>query len=436
MSEHTSAGTTATAEDPSPETIAPRSPKGYVPTAALAGFGLYTALLTPIFGGLSVKIQDMVGLADAPALLGIVTGAGAVVSSVVQPIAGRLSDRSTSRFGMRRPFILFGAIGVFFALIGVALASNFVTLLLAWCLTQAAANFALAANHTTLADQVPEARRGGVSGIIGATTPAAILGGALVLAVAPNDFLRFVLPAAFGLLTSIIFVIVLKDRVRTEPPTTPLGIKQIFGSFLFDPRKAPDFGWAWLSKALILLGYGGVSTYLTLFLGSSFGMDTDEQLQFNAIAQVVGIATLVVFSVVGGYLSDKLGRRKPFVLASGLVIAAGVLLSAASPSFGGGGLAVLLVAQAVIGAGAGTFFAVDQALCISLLPNPEEMGKDLGILNLAGTIPGSIAPLLAGVLFIPLGNALFGGGYTLWFSIAAAIAVIGSLLVLKIKAGR
>ena len=83
--------------------------------------------------------------------------------------------------------------------------------------------------------------------------------------------------------------------------------------------------------------------------------------------------------------------------------------------------------------GAGAFFAVDQALCIAVLPKQDEMAKDLGILNLAGTLPGVLAPLFAGVIFIPLGNALFGGGYTLWFVVAGVVAMIGALLVLRIK---
>jgi MFS family permease len=243
-------------------------------------------------------------------------------------------------------------------------------------------------------------------------------------------------PALFGLVTVVIFVIVLKDRVRTNKPETPFNLRQIFGSYWFNPRKNPDFGWAWLSKSLILLAFGGVSTYLTLFLATAYGMSTDEQLQFNLLAQVVSIGTLIVFSIIGGFLSDKVGRRKPFVFVAGLVLGLGTVLIALSPSFGEGGLGALLIAQAIIGAGAGTFFAVDQALCISLLPNPDEMAKDLGILNLAGTLPGAIAPFLAGLVFIPLGNALFGGGYTLWFCIAGACGVIGAFLVLLIKGAK
>lgn len=410
-----------------------KSPRGYVGSFALSSFGIYVALLAPVYGGLSVKIQEMSGLDAAPALLGLLTGAGALFSTLVQPVAGRLSDRTTSRFGMRRPFILAGGIGTAIFLVLSGMAPNYPLLLISWCFVQLCANFALAAHHTTLADQVPEARRGGVSGIIGAVTPAAILGGALFLTLMPTTFLRFTVPAIFGLITIILFVVVLKDRVRTNQPTTRMDLKQIFGSYVFHPHTYPDFGWAWLSKALVLLGFGATSTYITLFLGAEFGMDTDAQLKFNALAQAASIGTLVIFSIVGGYLSDKVGRRKPFVLASGIVLGLGVILIAVSPTFGAAGLTVLLIAQGIIGMGAGTFFAVDQALCISVLPHQDEMAKDLGILNLAGTLPGVLAPLFAGVVFIPLGNALFGGGYGLWFTIAGVIAMVGGLLVLKIK---
>ena len=220
--------------------------------------------------GLSVKIQEMAGIDAAPALLGLLTGAGALFSTVVQPVAGRLSDRSTSRFGMRRPFMLIGVLVAALFLVLSGLAPNYPLLLIFWCGVQLGANFALAAHHTTLADQVPEPKRGGVSGIIGAVTPAAILGGALFLTVLPTTFLRFTVPAIFGLVAMLIFVLFLKDKVRTNKPTTKMNLKLIFTSYVFHPRRNPDFGWAWLSKALVLLAFGATSTYITLFLGAVY----------------------------------------------------------------------------------------------------------------------------------------------------------------------
>ncbi|GAB3584662.1 MFS transporter [Leifsonia lichenia] len=411
-----------------------KSPRGYVPTLALSSFGLFLALLGPTIGGLSVKVQGLVGLDAAPAQLGLITGIGLAFSLVTQPIAGRLSDRSMSRFGRRRPFIIVGVVGLLFALVICGIAPNVPLLILGWCLAQLFGSVAQAAQNATVADQVPELKRGGVSGILGAATPLGLLVGAVLLSALPTEVLRFVVPGIFAVVVAIIFVIVLKDHVRTTPPSTPLNVKQLLLSFVFNPRKHPDFGWALLSRALILVAYGSVSTYLTLFLGTAYAMNTTEQLSFNAIAQIVGVGTLVVFSVVGGFISDRVGRRKPFIIVSGSMIALGVAGVAVSPLFGHqGGLAVLLIAQAVMGMGAGCFFAVDQALCLTLLPNPDDTAKDLGILNAAGALPGALAPLLAGLVFIPLGNALFGAGYTLWFGVGAVMAIAGAFLILRVR---
>ncbi|GAA1996601.1 MFS transporter [Microbacterium pumilum] len=204
---------------------------------------------------------------------------------------------------------------------------------------------------------------------------------------------------------------------------------------MFNPRTHRDFGWAWLSKLLILLAYAGIATYLTLFLGEVYGMDIGEQLAFNALAQIIGVATVVLFSIAGGFLSDRLAKRKPFVFWGSIIMSFGIAFVAVSPLFGQSGLTIILLGSAVVGAGAGLFFAVDQALCIALLPNPEDTAKDLGVLNIANSLPSSLSPFLAGVVVIPVGTALFGagGGYMLWFAVAALVGVVGAVLVTRIR---
>lgn len=417
-----------------PPSTAERTRRGYVPMVAFASFGIYLGLLAPGVGGLSVKIQTLVGLDAAPAQLGLLTGVGAIFALITLPLAGRLSDRTTSRFGMRRPWILFGSLALVAALLGCGLAPNMPLLIVAWCAVQVCANAALAALSATVADQVPERRRGGVSGILGAAVPVSFLVGAIMLALLPNEVLRFVVPGLVGLIAAVIFVVNLKDRVRTEHTQTRFGWRTFVGSFYFNPRQHPEFGRAWLSKFLVMVGYSALSGYLTLYLGAVFGMSVDEQLAFNALAQLAGVSALVIFSVVGGYLSDRVGRRKPFVVGSGIVIAVGTVIAATAPYAGDAGLGVLLVAQVVIGIGAGGFFAVDQALCIALLPDPEDTAKDLGVLNSANALATSAGPLIAGVVIVPLGNLLTDGfGYSLWFVIAAVIAVIGAVLILPIR---
>jgi MFS family permease len=413
-----------------------REPRGYAPTYALATFGLFFAILTPIMGGLSVKLQSLVGLQEAALQLGIVTGVGSLFALVSQPIAGRLSDATMSKHGMRRPWIIAGVVGAFIGLFIVGIAPNVPLLLVGWCLAQLMSNFAQAAETATVADQVPEHRRGFISGLAGAGTPLALLVGAMMLNFLPNDFLRAFVPGAVGLVFGLLFAFVLKDKVRVERRQERFTVLGLLLTFVFNPRKYPDLGWAWLTKCLIMFGYGTVASYLTLFLADSFGMDIGQQLQFNLMATLVSVVFLVITSIVGGRLSDRLGRRRFFVALGGMLVGAGVIVLGIASSFGAAGLTVILVAEGLIGIGAGLFFAVDQALCVEVLPNPDDTAKDLGVLNIANTLPAMIAPLLAGVLIIPLGEALFGNGYTTWFIFGGVVAVIGGVLVYRIRGVR
>ncbi len=413
-----------------------REPRGFTPTYALATFGLFLAILTPILGGLSVKVQGLVGLAQAPVQLGLVTGIGSLFALVSQPIAGRLSDATMSRFGMRRPWIITGVVFTFLSFIVVGIAPNIWVLLIGWCGAQLFSNFAQAAETATVADQVPEHRRGFVSGLAGAATPVAILAGAIGLNFLSNDFLRAVVPATVGLVFGLIFAFVLKDKVRTEPRTDRFTVISLLLTFVFNPRKNKDLGWAWLTKAMIMFGYGSVASYLTLFLGTAYHMNIAAQLSFNLSATLVSVVFLVLLSVVGGKLSDRFKRRRIFVGIGGVLTGIGVLVLGFSPMFGAAGLTVILIAEGIIGTGAGMFLAVDQALCIEVLPDPDNVAKDLGVLNIANTLPAMIAPLIAGVVIIPIGMALFGAGYTLWFVIAGVVAIVGGFLVFRIRGVR
>lgn len=410
-----------------------RTPR-YIPKLAFAGLGIYLALLAPIFGGLSVKIQQLVGLEAAPAQLGLVTGAGALFAMVCQPLAGTLSDRTTSRWGMRRPWILAGTLGMVASILGCAVAPSVAVLLVAWCGAQLFGNVAFAALTATIADQVPEAKRGAASGVYGAASPLGILVGSVLLTLLPSDFLRFAVPAIIALVAGVFFAFTLKDRVRAAAPTTRLSIGKLLASFVFDPRKNPDFAWAWFTKFLVTIGMGGVLSYLTLYLGSAYGMSIEEQLGFNAIANLAYVGTLVLASLIAGPISDRVGRRKPLIIVGGIIIAAGALIAAASSLLGrDAGLIVLLIGMLGVGLGGGMFIAVDQALCIALLPNKDETAKDLGVLNVANALAQSLAPFIAGVVVIPLGAALFGDGYVTWFLVSAVFAVVGSILVTRIK---
>src|SRR5262249_3664714 len=130
--------------------------------------------------------------------LGIVTSVAVLLALIGNPLAGALSDRTISRFGRRRPWILVGAIASALALAVLFSAHSVVMVFIGWSAFQLFSNFILAALAAIIPDQVPEAQRGTISGIVGlATIVGSIIGsvliGMVIKAPAPSYLLLIVL---------------------------------------------------------------------------------------------------------------------------------------------------------------------------------------------------------------------------------------------------
>ena len=76
-----------------------------------------------------------------------------------------------------------------------------------------------------------------------------------------------------------------------------------------------------------------------------------------------------------------------------IVIAAGVLAPVLSPTVG-----AMFVYTAIVGVGYGAYMAVDLALMIDVLPSHGDVGKDLGVLNIAANVPQALTPPIAALL--------------------------------------
>jgi MFS family permease len=144
------------------------------------------------------------------------------------------------------------------------------------------------------------------------------------------------------------------------------------------------------------------------------------------VATLVQSAVVVATSLVSGRVSDRLGRRKPFVFAAALVYAAAMVVVALADSYGG-----FLAGIAVSGLGFGMYFAVDLALVADVLPDPTRAAKDLGVFNYAGALPFAVAPVLAPTIL-----AIGGGGYPLLYAVAAGCAAAGAAAIVPVKAAR
>lgn len=186
----------------------------------------------------------------------------------------------------------------------------------------------------------------------------------------------------------------------------------------------------WLSKFRVIFGYIGVASFLPLYLTERFGLGEQEAITVILFSNLAGTVTGLLSGISGGLLSDRLGRRRVFVLAAGLIMAVGLLALGVAPN-----TTVVIIAQAVISLGAGAFFSVDTALATQTLPKTGDTAKDLGVLNIANTLPQSIGPILATPI-IALGAGTTIGGYSLFYVFGAAITIVGALLVLNIKSVR
>ena len=128
------------------------------------------------------------------------------------------------------------------------------------------------------------------------------------------------------------------------------------GTFYVNPRKNPDFAWAFASRFLFVLAYAFLTTYQAYYLLDQLGSAEDEVPHQIFLATAGQSVVVVVASLVGGWLSDRAGRRKVFVCAASIVFGLAHVRHRAAASFNG-----FLVGMAIGGLGFGLYIAVDLA---------------------------------------------------------------------------
>ncbi|MFD5258289.1 MFS transporter [Streptomyces bobili] len=393
---------------------------------AFAQFGVMLSLLTPVMVTLALRVAQIVPEDDRGAALGQVLSLGAVLAMIGNPVFGSLSDRTRSRFGRRRPWLIGGMTAGFFGLLVVALGGSVPVLMLGWALAQLGGNAAVSAVTAGVPDLVPEQQRGKVSGIIGMMTSVAMVFGT-VLANAFDDDLApaFLVPGAFGLAGVVYLACVMKDRPATPGAFPPYSAREFLRSFWVSPKRHPDFAWNFAGRFLVFVGMSCVTSYQVYFLMDRLGYSEDEVSGKVLVGTLAMVAAVIAGSLLGGVLSDRSGRRKPYVLGASLVLALGLFLVATAQSF-----TLFIVAMVVFGFGEGLYLSVDVALAAAVLPNPEEAAKDMGVLNIANALPQSLVPIGApALLAIGGGNENYGA----LFLFGGVACVFGALAVQFIR---
>ena len=370
--------------------------------------------------------------------LGGLTFAGLILAMVVQPLSGALSDRTRSRWGRRRPWILAGTLIDLAFLAWMALAGSFWGILAAYLLLQVSSNTAHGPAQGLIPDLVPQERRGLASGVknlfdMGGMVVTSLIAGRLMED--GNPALAFALIGGVLVASALVTVLAtpedrhrtLPEQVPAEPPSTAVGVGlRAYPSLGADLRRYPDYARLIASRFLILLGIYAVQGFVQYYIRDMLQVPNPAEVTGNLMATIGLALTLLVFPA--GLLSDRFGRQ-PLNLLSGILAALGIFLLAFARS-----IPSLTLFGGIIGIAMGIFLSVNWAMATDLIPQ-EQAGKFLGLSNLATAGSGAVSRL-AGPLIDGL-NALRPGaylGYPALFFLASASTLLGALLILRIHA--
>jgi MFS family permease len=402
----------ASSSDSVPQPLVKKS-AGFLIAFGLVNFGFYLTVMMPALFSLPYKVQ-LLAPDNKAIVLGLVAAVGAIASIISGPLAGVLSDRTRTRWGRRRPWLIGGILLLLGGSVIVAVAPSVPVLLLGWIVVCIGGAGPGAAITPVVAEQVPESQRGAVGAIVGVATQ---LGGVLGYTIGGlltfNIVLLFAAPIAVFGIFAVVYMLIVPDPLVALPHTT---IKQTFRLLLFNPRHHRDFSLVWAGKFLMQTALAFLSTYQLYFLADRLGFTAEEAGQNLALVGGIGILVTMTFAIVSGTLSDKVKRRKIFIVVASLITTAGLLLMAFADGFGIFFAAVLCILGA-----AGMFGAVDVAMASDLVPDRNQAGRWMTIYNLAASLPGAFAPLMGSALLL-IGSAT-GTNYTALFVAGAAIAV-------------
>jgi MFS family permease len=423
---------------------------GWIALFAIAWLGIWMAQLTPIQLLLPQQVEDVVhgaSWADNVLAFGVISGIAGACALITFPLTGALSDRTTSRFGRRRPWIFAGVIVFAASLVILSVQTTIVGVGVFWSTSIIGFCIASAAITATLSDQVPVNQRGFVSGWISAPQAiGTILGLVLVTSIwasiKSEQAFGYPLDAILLVVLAIPFILTLPDQPLRKDQRPRGGLGAILQGFWINPVKHPDFGWTLLGRILVNLGNALGTTLLLYFLQYGLGMSASNATNGLLELTAVYLVFFVIAALVLGRVSDRIGRRKVFVYIAAWVQATAALILAFVPVFG-----VAIVAAGLLGLGYGCYMAVDQALATQVLPDSHSRGKDLGIMNIATAVPQAVGPLLGALVVLAFASLATAGvvsteaitqagesaGFTGLFVASGVLAILGGVAMIPIK---
>ena len=428
MSASTPAPAPASAVD-APPVGAPTSPpatRRLLPGLAVTSFVLfatYSGLISLLLPNQVLAIDE----ANKVSNLAIVTTVSFVFTLFAQPIVGALSDRTRSRLGRRAPWMILGAAVAAVFLVGLGSLSSIVWITVFWVVIQVALNALQGPLTAIVPDRFPRERRGVASAMVGIGTMVGGAGGVIVASMlAANLGLGYSVFGAAVLVVTLGFVLLNRDSSSKDATIAPWSWKAFLSGFWINPRRHPDFAWAFAARFLFILGYFVVVAFQLYILTDYLRLPVAEANATMVPLSLAGMVTTLVAITIAGWWSDRVGRRKVFIYAATAFMVVGLAFPLVMPNLTG-----MFIMALVNGFGFGLYMACDTALMTEVLPGGgAAAGKDLGILNVATNIPQAMSPAIAGLLIGML------GGYPALFVFGIVCVIAAAFVLVPIKSVR
>jgi Na+/melibiose symporter-like transporter len=359
--------------------------------------------------------------------LGAFTFIGLVLATLIQPLSGAASDRSSTRWGRRRPWMFWGTLFSVIFLLAMGQTGTLAGLLVGYLLLQMASNTAHGPAQGLIPDLVPSERRGLASGIKNLFDMSGLILTSLIMGQLMGDnrpVLAFtVISVVLVVSAGVTLLTTHESPVRAdEKPQERFSLRDLLQ---VDFKRYPDFTRLLLSRFLILFGVFAVQGFAQYYIQDWLGEPNPAEVTGNLLATIGVTLTVLVFPA--GYLSDRFGRLR-LNKFSGALAGLGIFLLLFVNSVGR-----LYLIGGLIGMATGIFLSVNWALATDLVPL-EAAGKYLGLTNLA-TAGAAAASRAAGPLIDGL-NALYPGrylGYPVLFILTSTVPVLGVLVLRQIR---
>lgn len=380
---------------------APRVPVGplFVTVYALSLLGIWMSIMLPASVTIALRISE-IDPDGKTSSYSIAAGLGTLVALLANPLFGRMSDRTRSRFGRRRPWIVIGLLGTMAGALVISLSSSFAMLLLGWLIMQAFINASIAAALAVVADRVPPAQQGLIGALSGMASSASLVIGVFFVEWFPTNILaQFGLPVLVALVFCGILLWLLRGDDSRDLHPDPFGVGQFFGSFVINPRKSPDFALFLVTMFLVSCGVAVVSTYTVYILQDRVAVSAGAITRVITLAYVIPGLIAMALAPFIGWLNDKTGRRKLIMGAAAVVNGLGTFLLAGATEVTPFLIAVCVAAGLGLGLLSGTYIG----FAIATMNDPQTSARDLGVTNIAYTLPFSIMPFAA-PMFLGIGG--------------------------------